>query len=379
MRKSIAAAVIAASAATAGLRPRAAARTAGRRSRATTRSANSSRSRSPGPMTSRSAPAPTRAFRRSGAAEDARAHGRRGRRATSSSSIPRSNTAGSTAAGPPRQGEVHGDRAAAARRDDRRVGRHQASTRSRATASKATSPGRAASASHRWTSRRSSCRSPARAASRPAPARRRAPNMKSPARATSTPSGVAAAAGQGVDRRLGQRHGQCHRHRRRRHHGLGRRRRDRRRQVQGQQGRARATSAALKAALNHAVGRWAHAHLPPSPPSGRAAFAAPAGAATRNFGITGFDEGPGRGPVQGPADDRRRAVRAGDRLARGARPGRDRSARRHAGRPQRTVVVGRLSRAGRRAGRDRRSARMTSRSAWLNGSGRARDRQGRRA
>ena len=106
------------------------------------------------------------------------------------------------------------------------------------------------------------------------------------------------------------------------------------------------------------------------------AFAAPAGAATRNFGITSFRKGADRRPVQGPPDDRRRAIRRARRGSRrGDRPRRDRRPRQHARRPQQSFLVGRLS--GPRSGTGRgQSWNARPQLGMAERLGRARDRQG---
>ena len=347
-----------------------------RPSRATTRSAISSRSRSPGPMTSRSAPAPIPSV-----------SGARVARSCSSGRWSRSRATSCVIHPEEQHGWFHfGWRRAArrdfivtvpqlARRDHRRVGRHQGRPGAAATASKARSPDRAGSARVGRGAVARSCRSAARAASRPAPARPRAPNMTIAGSGDIDAGAVAAAAGQGLDRRLGQRQGACDRHRRRRHHGLGRRRRHRRRQVHGQQGRLGQRPLLLKRALNHDRRKVRRMRTFLIAAALRSRLAAPAGAATRNFGITSFEKVRVDGPFRVTLDDRRRAVRPGDRLAGRARPGRDR--RRAATRSSSTATSSRGAaiRARTRAGRDQpRHARPQR--GLAERLGRARDRPG---
>ena len=81
---------------------------------------------------------------------------------------------------------------------------------------------------------------------------------------------------------------------------------------------------------------------------------------TRNFGVTSFDEGSRRRPIQGHGDDRRCALCAGERLAGRPRPHRDRRPAAIRSSFMATSIVGRLSGQGCRAGRGRASARTTS-------------------
>ena len=194
MRKSIAAAVIAASAATSACGhdrsedggPTVVAQLPGRRT--------SSRSRSPGPydVEVRTGAQPerlrARAARSCSSSTVVEVKGDKLRHPSRAAErlVPH-------AAGPPRQGAVRRHRPAAARRDDRRLGRHQASTRSRAISFEGTvagSGGLSVGVDRRADAQAVDRR--ARAASRPAPARRRAPNMTSPVRATSTPAAIQA-------------------------------------------------------------------------------------------------------------------------------------------------------------------------------------------
>ena len=144
MRKSIAAAaIIAAAAATACMRFHRGEDRGPDRVAQLSRSAHSRRSRSPGPMTSRSAPAPTRA-------SPARAPKSCSNRllvevnGDKLSIRPDKHKGWFHMGWHPRQGALRRDRAAAARRDHRRVGRHQGRPGRPATRSRARSPDRAA-------------------------------------------------------------------------------------------------------------------------------------------------------------------------------------------------------------------------------------------
>ena len=113
----------------------------------------------------------------------------------------------------------------------------------------------------------------------------------------------------------------------------------------------RATSAALKVDLTML---WEGGPCAPSssPRIAILTLAAPAGAATRNFGITGFEKVRDRRAISRSADHRGRAVRPGQRLGRRARPGCDRGARQHARRPQQSSNWGGYPGTGHRAGRN---------------------------
>ena len=113
---------------------------------------------------------------------------------------------------------------------------------------------------------------------------------------------------------------------------------------------ARAACAALKPVLSMSrkVGACAPS-FSPRPPS---PAAAPAASRDPQLRHRQLHQGPGRRSVQGHARDRRRAVRAGERLAGRTRPPGHRCSGRHARRPHQRLVLGRLSGHRHRAGRD---------------------------